>query len=313
MKSAVAAIFCLLLLRPAAFAQKDSTVIVDHKTITLSEVVIRSNINIPSFINKVKQDTSFYKAFRNLRVLNFTALNDIRMMDKKGNTKASLNSRTRQKAWNGCRTTTTLEEKTDGDIYDKNHHFNYYTAELYASLMFAFDTVCGETNIVGDAENKINASSGIEKHKEQLKMLFFNPGKRIPGVPFIGNKVAIFDEAMAPLYDYSIDLETHQNQECYVFRVESKKDLTASQRDDIVIDQMTTWFSHDNFDILGRSYSLSYSAGVYDFDVQMEVELMKIDEMLVPTLIRYNGNWGLVFKRRERGVFTATLFDFSKN
>jgi hypothetical protein len=27
-------------------------------------------------------------------------------------------------------------------------------------------------------------------------------------------------------------------------------------------------------------------------------------------LIRYNGNWKAIFKKRERGVFTATLFDF---
>ena len=116
---------------------------------------------------------------------------------------------------------------------------------------------------------------------------------------------------MSPLYDFSIDMETHQGQECYVFRVQSKKDLNSSQRDDIVIDQMTTWFNHYNFEILGRSYSLSYSAGVYNFDVQMEVELAKFGEWLVPTLIRYNGNWGLIFRRKERGVFTATLFDFS--
>ena len=25
--------------------------------------------------------------------------------------------------------------------------------------------------------------SGMAKHKEQLKMLFFNPGKKIPGIP----------------------------------------------------------------------------------------------------------------------------------
>ena len=145
MKPTLAAIACFILIWPAAFSQKDSIIVIDQKTITLSEVVIRNNINVPAFIDKVKKDTSFYKAFRNLRVLNFTALNDIRMLDRKGNVRASLNSKTRQKAWQGCRTTQVLEENSDGDIYDKNHHFNYYTAELYASLMFAFDTVCGES------------------------------------------------------------------------------------------------------------------------------------------------------------------------
>ena len=33
-------------------------------------------------------------------------------------------------------------------------------------------------------------------------------------------------------------------------------------------------------------------------------------EHTVPSLIRYNGNWKAIFKKRERGVFTATLSDF---
>jgi hypothetical protein len=44
----------------------------------------------------------------------------------------------------------------------------------------------------------------------------------------------------------------------------------------------------------------------------MQVELSKIGEYLVPSLIRYIGNWKAIFKKRERGIFTATLFDFVK-
>jgi len=29
-------------------------------------------------------------------------------------------------------------------------------------------------------------------------------------------------------------------------------------------------------------------------------------------LIRYNGNWHVAFKKREHGVFTATLFDYKR-
>ena len=43
----------------------------------------------------------------------------------------------------------------------------------------------------------------MEKHKEQLKMLFFNPGKKINGLPFISGKTEIFDEPMAEKYDMS--------------------------------------------------------------------------------------------------------------
>jgi hypothetical protein len=75
---------------------------------------------------------------------------------------------------------------------------------------------------------------------------------------------------------------------------------------------MTTWFHTSNWEILARHYDLSYEAGVFDFSVNMEVELGKFENYLVPTLIRYNGNWSVIFKKRETGVFTATLFDFTR-
>jgi hypothetical protein len=32
--------------------------------------------------------------------------------------------------------------------------------------------------------------------------------------------------------------------------------------------------------------------------------------VLVPKILRYKGNWDVIIKKRERGLFTATLFDF---
>ncbi|MCO5239324.1 MAG: hypothetical protein M9904_04655 [Chitinophagaceae bacterium] len=291
-------------------AQQEDTVIVDRKVITLSEVIIRNNINIPSFIERVKNDTSFYKAFRNLRILGYTSLNDIRMFDKKGKAKASLYSKTIQWADKGCRHTRVVHEEVTGNMYDRDHHYNYYTPELYSSLFFAPDTICGETNIVKGAEISLKGKSGIARHKEQLKMLFFNPGKAIPGLPFIGGKTAIFEEDMAPLYDYHLDMQEHLGELCYVFIIKAKEGLKGTQKNRVVIDEMTTWFSIHSFEVIARNYSMSYKAGVYDFDVQMQVEMTKANGYLVPRLLRYTGDWDVIFKKRENGVFTATLFDF---
>src|SRR5436190_5392513 len=131
-----------------AFSQGDTSINSISKNVVLSEVVIRSDLDVPAFLRRVKDDTSFYKAFRNLRVLGFTSLNDIRMVDKKGKLEASLNSRTRQKREGNCRTMEVLEEKTTGDFYDRHHGYNYYTAGLYASLFFTTGRVCGENNLV---------------------------------------------------------------------------------------------------------------------------------------------------------------------
>ncbi len=290
------------------FAQNenDSTVKIDENYITLSEIVVGKNLDIASFIQRVKSDTTFYKAFRNLRIIGYTAINDIRMLDKHGKTAASLHSTTRQTRKGDCRFMKVLDQKTTGDIFDRKRDYNYYTAQMYAGLFFTKDSVCGENNIVNGHEFSTNGLSGIEKHKEQLKMLFFNPGKKIKGLPFISNKTAIFDPEMAENYDMNIDYRDFNETPCYVFSVNVKPD----KENNVVIDEMTTWFDAKTFDIVARNYSLKYDAGVYDFDVTMKVQMTKVGHLLVPSLLTYNGNWKVLFNKRERGVFTATLSDF---
>lgn len=282
------------------------------KMISLSEVVVRSDINVPKFIDRVKNDTTFYKAFKNLHVLGFTSLNDIRIVDKKGNQKASLQSKTKQSRADGCRTMDVLSETTQGDFYNKDSGYNYYTAGLYASLFFTKGKICGEDNIVAGTSFEARGKSGMAKHKEQLKMLFFNPGKKIPGIPFIGNKINVFDPDVAEYYDFLIDQSEYEGKSCYVFTVKAREDLSGGKKDKIVIDNMVTWFDAKTMEVLARNYSLSYDAGVYDFDVSMEVQMTKFGDYLVPKTLRYKGNWDVVFKKRERGIFTATLFDFNQ-
>ena len=295
-----------------ASAQGDTSITAISRNVVLSEVVIRSDLNVEHFLRRVKDDTSFYKAFRNLRVLGFTSLNDVRMVDKKGRLDASLYSRTRQKRENGCRTMEVLEEKTTGDFYDRKGGYNYYTAGLYASLFFTEGKICGETNTVAGIDRDVRSKSGIEKHKEQLKMLFFNPGKRIPGIPFIGDKVDIFDPEVAKYYDLSIDLGEMNGRECYLFRILPKPGLSSSERNKIVFDNITTWFDSKTMEIMARNYDLSYDTPAYDFNVHMEVKMKKFEDLLVPELLIYNWNWKVAFKKRERGVFTATIFDFRR-
>lgn len=291
----------------AAQQKNDTLVKVDENYISLSEIVINNKLNVASFIKRIKEDTTFYKAFKNLRILGYSAFNDIRMLDKKGKIIAGLNSETKQIRKGNCRKMEVLQQKQSGDIFDKNGNFNYYTAQMYAGLFFTKDSVCGETNIVKDHDFSTAGLSGIEKHKEQLKMLFFNPGKKINGLPFISNKTAIFDESMADKYDMSIDYREYDEKPCYVFSIKVKD----GQKSSVVITEMTTWFTEKDFQIVARNYSLQYDAGIYDFDVEMEVKMSNVGNLIVPSLLRYNGNWKVMFKKRERGVFTATLFDFN--
>jgi hypothetical protein len=233
------------------------------------------------------------------------------MLDKKGAVKASLFSKTRQTRFDNCRAMEVLEEKATGDMYNDGE-LNYYTAELYAGLFFTNGKVCNENNIVAGIERNVQGKKGLEKHKEQLKTLFFNPGKKIPGIPFIGDKIDIFSPDVSQYYNFSVDMEDVNGQNCYVFKILPKENLSSSQKNKIVFDNITTWFNTKTMEIVARNYDLSYNTPFYDFNVHMEVEMTKFEELLVPQVLRYNGNWKVAFKKRERGLFTATLFDFKR-
>jgi hypothetical protein len=290
---------------------QDTTLKIDNGSFTLTDAIVRNNFDYKAILQRIKEDTSFYKAFKTLRTIGYSSYNYIQMRDKNEKVIATLNSKTRQNKIGGCRTMDVLEENVSGNMKDANGDYNYTTPALYASLFFTKGTICGETNIVKGKIRTVSGS-GLSKAKDQLKMLFFNPGKKIPGIPLIGNKLDLYDESAHELYDYKLDYVDYHGQLVYMFEVKPKDDLGFFSKNNVVVDQMTTWFNPKTLEVLGRNYALSYNAGAYDFNVQMEVEMTYFNGQLVPKILRYKGNWDVVFKKREKGIFTATLFDFKE-
>ena len=111
--------------------------------------------------------------------------------------------------------------------------------------------------------------------------------------------------------DANLDENSPKTKCCDLFSIKPKEGLGYFKSDRVVVDQMNTWFDLKTLEVLGRNYALSYKAGVYDFDVAMEVEMTKFNGLTVPKTLRYKGNWDVVFKKRERAIFTATLLPTS--
>jgi len=308
LKKYLLAAFGLIVFITPTIAQ-DSTINEQGQKFTLTDAIVRNHFDYKDILKRIKEDTSFYKAFKTLRTIGYSSYNHIEMKDKNEKMVASLNSKTKQTRKNNCRSMEVLEETTSGDLRNASGEYNYVTPSLYASLFFTKGTICGETNVVA-GKKRVVQGSRMEKAKEQLKMLFFNPGKKIPGIPFIGNKLDLYDESAHELYDYKLDYVDYHGQLAYVFDVQPKQDLGFFEKEKVVVDQMITWFNPKTLEVLGRNYSLSYKAGVYDFNVQMEVEMTYFNGVLVPKILRYKGNWDILFTKRERGLFTATLFDY---
>ncbi|HPI54459.1 MAG TPA: hypothetical protein PLU10_07170, partial [Chitinophagaceae bacterium] len=70
---------CLFFLH-TAHAQKDKV----YQGLILDEVMVKAvagGFDVDGFIQKVKNDTTFYKAFKSLRLQSFTMYNDIEIFD----------------------------------------------------------------------------------------------------------------------------------------------------------------------------------------------------------------------------------------
>ena len=143
----------------------------------------------------------------------------------------------------------------------------------------------------------------MEKSKYQLKQLIFNPGSKIGGVPFMGDKAAIFEPDVAKMYDFKLLSEDYRGVDCYVFKAVPKPEY----KDDIVYNELTTWFRKSDYSIVARDYSLSYKTLVYDFNVKMKVRTVQVGNKLLPSHIEYYGNWDVVAKSRERVNFTTSF------
>ncbi|MGO4288634.1 hypothetical protein [Chitinophaga sp. RAB17] len=280
-------------------------------TVNLDEVIVaakRIGFDVNSFIKRVEDDTTFYRAFKNLHIVGFDAVNDIQILDKKAAIQASLYNETHQEVKGKCMTMKVANEKITGDFYTRKGNYNYYTAELYANLFFTKGTICVDD--AGETPERSNGS--LARHKAQLKQLIFNPGKPIRGVPIVGQKVAIFSNEVMRFYDFSISAENYvDGTPCYVFTAKAKPGLSRIDRADVVIDELITWFNKDNFEIVGRKYALSYKTMLFDFNVKMNVQMTKFNGLLIPSLVTYNGTWNVPFKKRETAIFVAKFVNFT--
>lgn len=296
----------LLFFNATLQAQTDSLFEYFGGVIYLDSITVRaseSGFDAADFIDKVQADESFYRAFKNIRKLSYTADNEIIIKNKKGKVKAEYASETVQTSDGDCREMRIADETVSGDFFEKNRAYRYYTAKLFDRVFYTEGIVCES-----ERDRKRDPHpSGTEKHYSELKKLIFSPGQRAD-VPFIGKKTAIFGEDMQPFYDYAIESKIYTDgTDCYVFTAKAKPDFNA---DKTVIKYLETWFSKDNFQITARNYRLEYYGLAFDFAVEMRVKIKKIGELYVPQRVEYDGFFDVPFKKGEYGWFVTELGGF---
>ena len=278
------------------------------KTIQLDSAVkiVGKKFGLETFINAIISDTSFYQAFRNMKKYTFIAENRVFTYDKSNKVDGKIYRKIRHNN-NGPYKMEYLVKEDNGKVFKKNGKYQLYTVEMFDYIfMNAYNT-----DFVPNAPAAVGKGGTNESYKSKLKTLIFNPGRPIKNLPFIGSKTEIFTANMRQYYDYSFYSATYLDSiPVYRFKVSVKPDLTAWTKDGLMIKELVTIFDKRNFEILGRYVDMKYSNLLFDFDVQMNIEMSYFDEVKLPTKITYQGNWDYPFKKEERASFLVVHKDY---
>ncbi|MGV3637345.1 MAG: hypothetical protein ACO1NQ_06810 [Flavobacteriales bacterium] len=266
--------------------------------VELDEVVItaqKEGFNVEAFIQQVMDDTTFHKAFLNTRYHPHRLRSVLKVRAKDEQEMATL-YRTGFLHRNGDKVWLQLDTVHEsGRLRNRDSTFRYLTAEMYDEIFFPKGEITAD-NTVASRQLELHRGSKLEKYKSELKKFMFDPGSEIASVPFIGHKLALFNDDMAPLYDFRISAGERNGQQCWVFSAEAKPEFRDGRT---VIKKMDTWFDHVTNNVMARSYRIAHSSIILDFDITIWVENTIIDGALVPTLVDYDGDWDIPMKKRE--------------
>ena len=247
------------------------------------------------FMNQVMQDSSFYQAFKNLRFYNHHSIGKIWVYNKKHNEKAFEYIEVDQKKTGGLMFQEKNVIETQGKLRNRKGELRFVTASMYYDLFFPEDTVYVNPEIT-NIHDEPYGNSKFAEYKHQLKLMMFNPGEDIKGVPIVGKKMSIFDEDMLKFYDYKVSEAIFQHRDCYLFTVQAKPEFSKSKT---VVKTLFTYFDKKTMNVLQREYYMEYSSFLFQFKVKISVENRLQNSYLLPYEIKYNGWWDVPFKTTE--------------
>jgi hypothetical protein len=273
--------------------------------VELDEVVItaqKEGFNVEAFIRQVMDDTTFHKAFLNTRYHphRLRSVLNVRAKDEKETASLFRTGYLHRNADKVYLRLDTVHET--GKLRDRDSTFRYLTVEMYDDVFFPKGEITAD-NTVASRDLELQRGSKLERYKSELKKFMFDPGSEIGTVPFIGHKLALFNEDMAPLYDFGIRADERNGHQCWVFSAEAKPEFRDGRT---VIKKMDTWFDHVTNNVIARQYRIAHSSVILDFDIKIRVENTIIDGALVPTLVDYDGDWDIPLKKRELIRFVLT-------
>ena len=306
------AILCVVLDALMVRAQTDVDTIVN--VYQLGEVVVHGGaqgLQLEGFFRQVMEDTTFYHAFLNTKYHAHAVESELRVRDKKSRETAGLYRKGRMLRTGPMAELVLDSVREIGKLRDRNGGIRFLTAEMYDDVFFPKGQ-WRASNRIAAREQEISRASRFDKYKSELKKFMFNPGQEIASVPFIGDKLDIFDPDMAPLYDYSVGSGFRDGRPCWLFTAVARAQVGGrpADEDDTVIKRMLTWFDQGTMNVLAREYRMRSSGILLDFDISIRVSNAIVNGDLVPMRVDYDGDWDIPFKKRELVRFNLMYEDW---
>ena len=288
----------LLLWSSFAFSQ----IIYDTATVDTVAIKYNKEFDVTDFIKMTKLDTSFYRAFKNLRMYPHTSSNTIEIFDKEWSEVGTINRYAKHFSNGSSGWITIISEKTNGKVYKKNGTHKYFTAEMYDRVFFKKGEFLVDNTVnTAYTQESLKGLSTKDKYYEKLKTFMFSPGTRVKGVPFIGKKLDVFSEKMSKYYDFTIEKTFFRDSiPCYKFSCKKKAQVPEKK---VTITRLVTFYDRRTMNIIARTYALKDITPMFSFDMKMFIELdYNFDEYL-PVKIKYSGEWDVPFKKSEQIKF----------
>lgn len=276
------------------FAQEDEKIV---NSILLDSVVIiaDNDFNVNKFVNRVREDSSFYQAFKNLRYYPHKANGKIWAYNKKNKEKAFEELVVDQHLKKGQMWQTQDVLKSEGKIKNRKGECKFTTAQMYYDVFFPTDTLPVSTQFTSVKNEKV-ANSKKAKYKHDVKVMMFNPGEDVSDVPIVGKKMSIFDDDMVEFYEYRINSGKFNGRECYIFNCLARPEFKANKT---VIKSLITYFDKESMNVIKRESHMKYRSLFFHFNVKILVENEVVNGVLVPKTIKFNGYWDVPFKVQE--------------
>lgn len=300
MVRAWAALLACAVAAPLAAQVQPDTAVHEYQ---LGDVVIHGRaegLDLEGFMRQVKGDTSFLHAFLNLRYWPHAVESALAVRNKGEKETAAMYRMGRLVRQGNLAVLRVDSTRESGRLRDRNGGMRYITAELYDDVFWPKGTWQADNSIA--AYRRTTRGSGrIGKYKAELKKFMFNPGQEIAGVPFIGDKLALFEPKMVPFYNFGIDQAFRNGRPCWMFTAAARDSTNGKRADEdaTVIKRMCTWFDQSTMQVIAREYRIAYSSIVMDFDISIQVDNTIVGGELVPVHIRYDGDWDIPFRKRE--------------